>query len=62
MRLLRFFCASFRSAPVIGAAPQAFLAAYLVQRSPMLGWVFIGIGLAAMAGMAIYAFMRRRAG
>ena len=50
----------FLIATVIGAAPQAFLAAYLVQRSPMLGWAFIGIGLVAMAGMAVYAFVRKR--
>jgi uncharacterized membrane protein YdjX (TVP38/TMEM64 family) len=50
----------FLIATVIGSAPHAFLAAYLVQRSPMLGWAFIGIGLVAMGGIASYAFVRNR--
>lgn len=59
--LTRIGVGRFLIATVIGSAPHAFLAAYLVQRSPMLGWAFIGIGAVAMGGIALYALLRQRA-
>jgi len=58
--LTRISFPRFVLATVIGSAPHAFLAAYLVQRSPMLGWAFFGVGLVAMGGVAVYAFLRKR--
>lgn len=58
--LTRMPAARFLVATVVGSAPQAFFAAWLVQRSPLLGWAFAGIGLVVMAGLAIFALARRR--
>jgi uncharacterized membrane protein YdjX (TVP38/TMEM64 family) len=58
--LTRMSFSRFLIATIAGSAPQAFLAAWLVQRSPMLGWAFIGVGLVAMGGMAVYALVQRR--
>ncbi len=58
--LTRISFPRFLIATVIGSAPHAFLAAWLVQRSPMLGWAFVSVGFVAMSGVALYALIKRR--
>lgn len=58
--LTRISLARFTLATVAGAAPQAFLASYLVQQSPLLGWAFAGFSVVAMGALALVAILRRR--
>jgi uncharacterized membrane protein YdjX (TVP38/TMEM64 family) len=57
--LTRISLARFTLATVAGAAPQAFLASYLVQQSPLLGWAFAGFSVVAMGALALVAIVRR---
>lgn len=58
--LTRISLGRFALATVAGAAPQAFLASYLVQQSPLLGWAFAGVSAVAMGALALVAIVRRR--
>lgn len=58
--LTRMSLSRFTLATVAGAAPQAFLASYLVQQSPLLGWAFAGFSVVAMGALALVAILRRR--
>jgi len=58
--LTRISLGRFALATVAGAAPQAFLASYLVQQSPLLGWAFAGVSVVAMGVLALVAIVRRR--
>jgi uncharacterized membrane protein YdjX (TVP38/TMEM64 family) len=57
--LTRISFSRFTLATIAGAAPQAFLASYLVQQSPLLGWAFAGFSVVAMGALALVAIVRR---
>ncbi|CAN5477753.1 hypothetical protein BH09CHL1_BH09CHL1_10400 [soil metagenome] len=58
--LTRISLTRFTLATIAGAAPQAFLASYLVQQSPLLGWAFAGFSVVSMGALALMAIVRRR--